>query len=316
MVRRRRPVGGGQSGLTREPTRWWTRAPVTNARGAWPLIPDYSGANVRGIVPALLGPAPWARRPDWMPAGRRRGQPGGGAGARRAGVGAAREHAPLMPTLAALDGGPITTVAPTTTATALTSIATGLTPGEHGLMGYRIDVGGEVLNVLRWTATGGDRRRALPPSDMQPFAPFLGHAVPVCRRPTAADRRSPRLISVARAGRLARRVGDRRRGRPAAGRRRAVRVRLLRRHRQDRPRARLRPVLRGRAAASPTHGRRRARALPAGAVLLVTADHGQVHVGDRSCVPTPDAAGDGRHAVRRGTFPLAARRRRAPPTTC
>ena len=35
-------------------------------------------------------------------------------------------------------GGPITTVAPTTTATALSSIATGLTPGEHGLIGYRM----------------------------------------------------------------------------------------------------------------------------------------------------------------------------------
>ena len=64
---------------------------------------------------------------------------------------------------AAMDGGPITTVAPTTTATALTSITTGLTPGEHGLIGYRMVLGGEVLNVLRWTrrrsATAAARNR-------------------------------------------------------------------------------------------------------------------------------------------------------------
>ncbi len=57
----------------------------------------------------------------------------------------------------AMTGGPITTVAPSTTATALTSITTGLPPGEHGVVGYRIDVHGEVLNVLRWTTPTGRR---------------------------------------------------------------------------------------------------------------------------------------------------------------
>ena len=34
-----------------------------------PIIPDYAGANVRGIVPALLGPGAWATNlPPWMPA--------------------------------------------------------------------------------------------------------------------------------------------------------------------------------------------------------------------------------------------------------
>ena len=65
-----------------------------------------------------------------------------------------------MPTLVVAGGRPITTVAPTTTATALSSIATGLTPGEHGLIGYRMVLGGEVLNVLRWAVDGDDRRRA------------------------------------------------------------------------------------------------------------------------------------------------------------
>ena len=122
-----------------------------------------------------------------------------------------------MPTLAAMTGGPITTVAPTTTATALSSIATGLTPAEHGLLGYRMLLGGEVLNVLRWTSAGGDRRRAYPPRDVQPFAAFLGHDVPVispAELQTLGVHRGPpaRLAP----GRLAGRVGDRRRGRPPA----------------------------------------------------------------------------------------------------
>ncbi len=71
----------------------------------------------------------------------------------------------LAPTLAGLAGGSITTVAPSTTATALTSISTGLPPGEHGVMGYRIAVAGEVLNVLRWATDGQDARRRIVPSE-------------------------------------------------------------------------------------------------------------------------------------------------------
>ena len=33
--------------------------------------------------------------------------------------------------------------------------------------------------MLRWNSAGGDRRRAFPPRDVQPFAAFLGHDVPV-----------------------------------------------------------------------------------------------------------------------------------------
>ena len=33
-----------------------------------PILPDYAGANVRGIVPALLGPGSWnSSLPAWMP---------------------------------------------------------------------------------------------------------------------------------------------------------------------------------------------------------------------------------------------------------
>ena len=39
-----------------------------NDRTTQPIIPDYLGANVRGIIPALLGPGDWARSlPAWFP---------------------------------------------------------------------------------------------------------------------------------------------------------------------------------------------------------------------------------------------------------
>ncbi len=88
----------------------------------------------------------------------------------------------LAPFLSAMAGRPIHTVVPSTTATALTSIATGLAPGEHGVVGYRIEVRGEVLNVLRWTTSTGDARRRVPPREIQPVPPFLGGNVPVVSR--------------------------------------------------------------------------------------------------------------------------------------
>ena len=145
-----------------------------------PILPDYAGANVRGIVPALLGPGSWnSSLPAWMP------EPV--AGATQAvllvldGLGwdQLQERRHVAPTMAALAGGPITTVAPTTTATGLSSIATGLTPGEHGLIGYRILLGGEVVNVLQWAADGQSRRRSLPPSEVQRYPAFMGEHVPV-----------------------------------------------------------------------------------------------------------------------------------------
>ena len=90
-----------------------------------------------------------------------------------------RSHSVHMPTLSSFTGGPITTIAPSTTATALTSLVTGLSPGEHGLIGYRIDMGSSVMNVLRWGDENGDLRRTFPPETTQPCPPFLGLSVPV-----------------------------------------------------------------------------------------------------------------------------------------
>ncbi|MFV0523928.1 MAG: alkaline phosphatase family protein [Acidimicrobiales bacterium] len=88
-----------------------------------------------------------------------------------------QERSHLAPTLSAMAGGPITTVAPSTTATALTSITTALTPAEHGIVGYRMVVDGQVLNTLRWaTPSNPDARSVIPPAVLQPYAPFMGRS--------------------------------------------------------------------------------------------------------------------------------------------
>ncbi|MGD9702055.1 MAG: alkaline phosphatase family protein [Acidimicrobiia bacterium] len=147
--------------------------------GSEPVLPTYAGANLRGIIPALLGPKRTAWLPSWFPA------PAHGADqvvvllVDGLGWEQLQERPQLAPTLTGLAGGPITSVVPSTTSTALTSVVTGLTPAEHGIIGYRIDLGGEVMNVLRWSTANGDARKRHVPRDVQPFPAFLGQTVPV-----------------------------------------------------------------------------------------------------------------------------------------
>ncbi len=68
----------------------------------------------------------------------------------------------------------ISSVAPTTTATALTSISTGATPATHGLLGYRMRLDGDkVMNSLTWSIPTDSNWRAPKPEDVQPKIPFL-----------------------------------------------------------------------------------------------------------------------------------------------
>lgn len=253
-----------------------------------PILPQYAGANVRGIVPALLAPRR-GRHPSWMPS------VVDGADAvvllviDGLGWEQLEERRHLAPTLSSLTGGPITTVAPSTTSTALTSITTGLTPGEHGLLGYRIDVGGEVLNVLRWYTARGDARRSIEPDRLQPFEPFLGERVPAVSKSelegsafTAAHMRGVVRAGYRTSSGLAVNVAQQVR----AGERfvyayydgidKVAHERGFGEHYD----AELRFVDRMVADVL--------EALPSGAALLVTADHGQVHVGDRIVHLHPD----------------------------
>ncbi|MEK7296029.1 MAG: alkaline phosphatase family protein [Actinomycetota bacterium] len=148
-------------------------------RSSPPRIPDYLGGCVSNIIPAILGPKGTADIPGWMPSAVRGAHQVVLLVADGLGWNQLQGRAAVCPTLMSMSGGSITTVAPTTTVSALTSITTGLTPGEHGLVGYRMDMGGRVMQMLRWGDEKGDLRRMYPPDVIQPCPPFMGAVVPV-----------------------------------------------------------------------------------------------------------------------------------------
>jgi hypothetical protein len=135
--------------------------------------PDYSGPNVTGVVPALLG----VRPVEWMP------EPVAGARASVLlvldGLGwqARRQFAGQLPELTAFAGGAISTVVPSTTPAALTSITTGLPPARHGITGFRIRHEKGVLNAIRWQLADGGRPPD--PVHVQKERVFCGRTVPV-----------------------------------------------------------------------------------------------------------------------------------------
>jgi Type I phosphodiesterase / nucleotide pyrophosphatase len=138
-----------------------------------PVRPDYGGAAITGLIPALLG----GQGAPWMPAGVSDADSVVLLVLDGLGWQDVEAHRSLLPELGSLEGGPITTVAPSTTASALTSLATGLAPSQHGLVGFRMRVDHAVLNILRWQTTGN--RRAPDPFEMQRHTAFLGRPVPV-----------------------------------------------------------------------------------------------------------------------------------------
>lgn len=148
------------------------------------VLPEYGGANLVGVVPGLMAPS--GGRPGWIPAA---------AGDAEQvvllvldGLGwtqlQTRLH--LAPGLASLSGRAITSVAPTTTACALTSLVVGAPPARHGIVGYRLVVDGptgpEVMNVLKWRTPSGDARPWVDPATFQRADPFGGRPVPVVSR--------------------------------------------------------------------------------------------------------------------------------------
>jgi hypothetical protein len=89
------------------------------------------------------------------------------------------EHPALAPTLTAAPGMTIDAPFPTTTSTSITSIGTGVTPGQHGLIGTVVAVP-EVdrpLVTLTWTWDrmdgGPDARDDVPPEAFQAVPPLF-----------------------------------------------------------------------------------------------------------------------------------------------
>ncbi|HTW08889.1 MAG TPA: alkaline phosphatase family protein [Acidimicrobiales bacterium] len=148
------------------------------------VLPDYGGACIDSLVAALLAPPP--ERPDWLPRPVREAAQVVLLVLDGLGWSQLQERRQVAPVLAALEGGAISSVAPTTTATALSSLALGMQPAAHGIVGYKFVVDGpsgpEVLNVLRWSTVSGDARTFAAPRDIQPRVAFGGRPVPVVSR--------------------------------------------------------------------------------------------------------------------------------------
>ena len=251
-----------------------------------PVVPAYHDACVTALVPALLE---GSAAPTWLPAQVLQ--------ARQIlllvldGLGwlQLQDRTEVAPTLTDMAGGPITTVAPSTTAAALTSISTGLPPGEHGMVGYRIAVGGssgpphgEILNALRWSTGNGDARCRYDPRLFQPCEMFGSQRPPVVTRAqfadsgfTAAHLSDTRLFGYADRGGLVNQVlGAFAREEPFVYAywddidRTAHEFGLAERYNDE-------------LAACDAMVAELLHRLPAGTAVVVTADHGQVHVGER-----------------------------------
>jgi hypothetical protein len=148
---------------------------VSAPEEATPVLPAFGGACLTGVVPALLSHLYSSEAlPAWMP--------GPVAGASQIvllvldGLGWQQlaERSTLAPTLTVGTGRSITSVAPSTTATALTSLVTGRPPAEHGVVGYRVAYGDEIMNILQWSIGGADARMRVPAPVFQPCPLFPG----------------------------------------------------------------------------------------------------------------------------------------------
>ncbi|MHB8669859.1 MAG: alkaline phosphatase family protein [Acidimicrobiales bacterium] len=247
-----------------------------------PVLSDYGGACLDRVVPALLhrgraGPPPWL--------------PAVAAEARQIvllaldGLGWEQlmERAHVAPMLSAMEGRAITTVIPSTTATALTSLTTGAAPARHGVVGYRVRVeGDQVLNVLRWRTPEGDARGRLAASEFQPLPAFEGTHPPVVTRSefvntgfTTAHLGGVRLCGWRMASTLVVSVRDLlRAGEPFVYAYYDGIDKVAHEHG-------LGDAYDAEVGAADRLVEDLAEALPPGAALVVTSDHGQVDVGDR-----------------------------------
>jgi len=167
----------GDPGSINSPT---PRAPLPQGL----VLPAYGGPCLSSLVPALLEPP--GERAGWLPPGLNRARQVALLVLDGLGWDQLQERRHLVPVLAGMAGGPISSVAPTTTAVALCSLTLGMTPAAHGVLGYKLAVAGpdgpDVLNVLRWTTRSGNARQSVPPGKFQPRPAFRGRGVPVVTR--------------------------------------------------------------------------------------------------------------------------------------
>lgn len=125
---------------------------MTETLAAAPVVPAYGTGTLSDVVPALaasLGVPGWTDVLDLPEAPRWVVLLVDGLGDLN--LAASAEHAPFLSSLRRT-GGRLTSGVPSTTATSITSLGTGLPPGQHGMVGYsfRNPIDGGLLNALAW----------------------------------------------------------------------------------------------------------------------------------------------------------------------
>ncbi len=146
------------------------------------VAPRYGSASLSDLIPSILGAlgVPGAHDRIGLPLD----------GVRRVcvllvdGLGSQllRARADAAPFLAALPETVLTAGFPSTTATSLSSLGTGLTPGQHGIVGYLFAVPGHerLMTPLKWRLHGpGDKidlLKEIVPEDFQPLDTALQRA--------------------------------------------------------------------------------------------------------------------------------------------
>jgi hypothetical protein len=131
--------------------------------------PAYGEGAISDVLPSVLAALGVPGRPDVL-----------GLPARRSycvllvdGLGwrQLRDNASWAPFLSSLPGRAVTATVPSTTATSITSLGTGLPPGRHGLVGYQSRIPGRntLLNALDWDPT-------VDPEQYQPYPTLLAQA--------------------------------------------------------------------------------------------------------------------------------------------
>ena len=119
-----------------------------------PLVPVYGESTLADVVGSLatsMGVEGWADALALPRSGRGVILLVDGLGALN--LAAAAEEAPFLMSLVGAEASTtVTSAAPCTTATSITSLGTGLAPGQHGIVGYsfRNPVDGDYLNALTW----------------------------------------------------------------------------------------------------------------------------------------------------------------------
>jgi hypothetical protein len=154
------------------------------------VAPDYGAGSLADVVPSVLAALGVPDYADTVGVG----EAGSACVLLIDGLGweLLREHAAAAPFLAGLlpQGRPVTACFPATTATSVAALGTGLTPGEHGVVGYSFAIPhGGLLNALTWRSHAdgepADLRGVFEPESAQPVDTALQRAVTAGVRVTA-----------------------------------------------------------------------------------------------------------------------------------